>query len=108
MLKFQTEDEEINKKIFPFDGPLSIKDMLYSFLSQTNSKNTLDPNKISFMFCGHMLNSDSYLKKTVAQVFTKKNNAVIKVTDTANVIGGITFLNFYEKKIKIFINKMFV
>ena len=98
MLKFQTEDEEINKKVYPFDGSMSIKDMLYSFLSQTNSKSTLDANKISFMFCGHMLNSDSYLKKTVAQVFTKKSNAVIKVTDTANVIGGITFLNFYEKK----------
>lgn len=72
MLKFQTEDEEINKKVFPFDASMSIKDMLYSFLSQTNSKSTLDPNKISFMFCGHMLNSDSYLKKQLLKYLPKK------------------------------------
>ena len=98
MLKFQTEDEVINGKAFPFEGSLHIKEMLLSFLSQTNSKTTLDSSQISFMFLGHMLNSDKYLVKTVNQVFKNSKNAIIRVTDTGNVIGGNEIFKIFMRQ----------
>ena len=89
ILKFQTSDEDINKKTFEFMSNITIKDMLLNFLSQTKSKMTLDTKEITFLFAGRVLNQENDLKKTIAEIFKKKNNIPIKVIDTNDVIGGI-------------------
>ena len=88
VLKFQTSDEDINKKIFEFDTTLTIENMLLDFLGKTNSKMTLDPKQITFLFAGRVINQENDLKKTVGEIFKKKNNIPIKVIDTNDVIGG--------------------
>ena len=65
VLKFQTSDEDINKKIFEFDTTLTIENMLLDFLGKTNSKMTLDPKQITFLFAGRVINQENDLKKTV-------------------------------------------
>ena len=62
--------------------------MLLDFLGKTNSKMTLDPKQITFLFAGRVINQENDLKKTVGEIFKKKNNIPIKVIDTNDVIGG--------------------
>ena len=88
VIKFQTSDEDINKKFFEFDTTLTIENMLLEFLGKTNSKMTLDPKQITFLFAGRVINQENDLKKTVGEIFKKKNNIPIKVIDTNDVIGG--------------------
>ena len=88
VLKFRTDDENINFKAFEYNTSCLIEDMLKDFLKKTNSKDTLDIKDISFMFNGKILNKGVILKKTVGQVFRTSSNIPIKVTDTNDVIGG--------------------
>ena len=88
-LKFHHDkDADIALKTYQYDTSMKIKDMLYDFLRQTNSKMTLDTNQISFMY-GGLLNNDKNLEKTVGEIFKKKNNQNIKIFDTGDVIGGV-------------------
>ena len=88
ILKFQTSDEDINKRTFEFLSNLTIETMLREFLSKTNSKNTLDTKQITFLYAGRVINQENDLKKTIGEIFKKKNNIPIKVIDTNDVIGG--------------------
>ena len=89
VLKFQTSDEDINKKTFEFDTTMTVENMLLEFIGKTNSKMTSDPKQITFLFAGRVINQENDLKKTVGEIFKKKNNIPIKVIDTNDVIGGI-------------------
>ena len=88
ILKFQTSDEDINKRTFEFLSNLTIETMLREFLSKTNSKDTLDTKQITFLYAGRVINQENDLKKTIGEIFKKKNNIPIKVIDTNDVIGG--------------------
>ena len=88
VLKFRTDDENINFKAFEYNNSCLIEDMLKDFLKKTNSKDTLDIKDISFMFNGKILNKGDILKKTVGQVFRTSSNIPIRVRDTNDVIGG--------------------
>ena len=88
-LKFRTTDEDINKRTFECDSSWTIKQMLESFLSQTNSKMILDIDKIAFLYGGNIINAPANLNKTVEKLINKKNNIPITVQkDLANIIGG--------------------
>ena len=90
VLRFATTDDEVNNKVFPYDGSMTIQDMLNDFLRKTNSKITLDSNAIVFQYHAFLLNKGDNLKKTVAQIFKKdKKNVAIKVNDYQKVIGGL-------------------
>ena len=87
-LKFKTNDETINSKLFQFDGGMTVKAMLESFLKQTNSKMTLNPDDIAFQYGAIILNKQEQLNKVISSVFTAKKNTPIRVQDVNNVIGG--------------------
>ena len=87
-LKFKTTDEEINQRIFTFDNSITVKEMLQSFLSQTNSKITLSPSDITFTFGAKILNKGDCVDKPLSKVFTSQKNTPIKVMDINNIIGG--------------------
>ena len=90
LLKFTTTDDNVNNKIFPYDGSMTIENMLSDFLRKTNSKFTLDANAIVFQYHAFLLNKGDNLKKTVAEIFKKNTkNVAIKVTDYQKVIGGL-------------------
>jgi hypothetical protein len=87
-LKFRTDDEDINKRVFEFDASMTVEQMLKSFLSQTNSKMILDPYEISFLFGGKILNKQENIGKLLSSVFTARNNKPITVSTSKNIIGG--------------------
>ncbi len=87
-IKFKTNDENINKRIFKYDTSLTIEDMLLDFLRETNSKMVLDPNQISFLFKALLINKKENLQKKVGEVFRSTHNIAINVIDTNYIIGG--------------------
>ncbi len=87
-IKFKTNDENINKRIFKYDTSLTIEDMLLDFLRKTNSKMILDPNQISFLFKALLINKKENLQKKVGEVFRSTHNIAINVIDTNYIIGG--------------------
>ena len=91
------KDADIEKKIYQYDLSWTIEQMLYDFLQKTNSKKTLDTDKICFVY-GGILNTEKFLNKTVEQVFKSRNNVAVLVKDTADVVGG------YNKKYILYKN----
>ena len=91
-IKFKTQDEIINKRIFKYDTSLTIEDMLLDFLRETNSKMVLDPNQISFLFKALLINKKENLQKKVGEVFRSTHNIAINVIDTNFIIGGKYFI----------------
>ena len=87
-IRYNTEDEELNEKIFEYDGKLTIKEILYNFLSETNSKLTLNLNEIIFLYKASILNKESNLSKTCFNICKKSKNGLIKVIDRNDVIRG--------------------
>jgi hypothetical protein len=86
-VKFDTEQEEINKQLFLFASNITIKEMLNNFLQQTNSKIELHSDNIQFIYKGKILNTPSFLDKKVGEIFRLSNHKV-KVMDSKNIIGG--------------------
>ena len=62
--------------------------MLNSFLSQTNSKMTLDPQKIVFQYGAFILNNNDNIEKPINTIFKSNKNTKIRVQDMSAVIGG--------------------
>jgi hypothetical protein len=86
-VKFDTEQEEINKQLFLFASNITIKEMLNNFLQQTNSKIELHSDNIQFIYKGKILNTPAFLDKKVGEIFRLSNHKV-KVMDSKNIIGG--------------------
>ena len=98
-LKFNLEENNIKDKIFMYDTNLTFEEMLTQFLRETNSKQELNPNKITFLRNGHILNSPTYLHKKLSSVFTKLGNIyTVQVSQNENIIGGnykiLLFISF--------------
>ena len=88
-VKFQhNKNGDIEKKIYEYDNSCTIRDMLTDFLQKNNSKITLDPGKITFMFGGILNRNDEILNRTVGEIFKNRNNVTVKVIDTENIVGG--------------------
>ena len=87
-IQFKTTDEIINKKTFKFSGTITVREMLNSFLSQTNSKMTLDPQKIVFQYGAFILNNNDNIEKPINTIFKSNKNTKIRVQDMSAVIGG--------------------
>ena len=88
-VKFQhNKNGDIEKKIYEYDNSCTIRDMLTDFLQKTNSKITLDPGQITFMFGGILNRNDEILNRTVGEIFKNRNNVTVKVIDTENIVGG--------------------
>lgn len=88
-VKFQhNNNAEIGNKIYEYDNSCTIRDMLIDFLQKTNSKITLDPGQITFMFGGILNRNEEILNRTVGEIFKNRNNVTVKVIDTANIVGG--------------------
>ena len=76
-------------KTISYDRNQKVENLLNEFLTQTNSKKTLDTKKIYFMYNSHIVNDQKKLQKKISEVF--KGQAYeykITVTDTEGVIGG--------------------
>ena len=86
-IKFDTDQESINKQLFTFDSNITIKEMLNDFLKKTNSKIELQSEDIQFIYKGKILNTPNYLNRFVGDIF-KLNNHKVKVWDSKNIIGG--------------------
>ena len=86
-IKFDTDIEDINKQIFEFESYYSIREILQSFLNQTNSKNDINSEKIQFIYKGKILNSSQFLDQKASDMFRFQNHK-IKVWDSENIIGG--------------------
>ena len=87
-LRFRHEkDADIANKVYEYEDSLTINEMLLDFLKQTNSKMTLDTDKICFVF-GGILNTPRFLNRTIKEVFKKQNNVAILVKDPGDIVGG--------------------
>ena len=76
-------------KVISFDRGNTVESLLKEFLRQTNSKDTLDPSKIYFMYNSHIINEGKKLNKKISEVFKGAGMEFkISVTDTEGVIGG--------------------
>ena len=73
-------------RIFQYENTCTIKEMLEDFLRKTNSKITLAPSDIYFIYHSIILNNEGFLNKRLKEVFKKKKN-LIKVIETPFVIG---------------------
>ena len=86
--KFHTDENDKNR-VITFSRESTIEELLMDFLRKTNSKMTLDQDKIVFMNKAKIMNKPENLKKKIGAYF---NNSVkmieIKVLDTKNVLGG--------------------
>ena len=88
VIKFTYGEDE---KEITFTKDTSVKDCLTRFLQETNSNLELDTSKITFYYGNRLLNSETYLNDKNLYDIKIKNNHVIKVTDTSNIIGGIIY-----------------
>ena len=78
-----------DSKTIQYNKNNTVESLLKEFLKQTNSKDTLDPAKIYFMYNCYIINEQKKLSKKISEVF--KGAAMefkISVTDTEGVIGG--------------------
>ncbi len=87
--KFHTDEDDKDRDI-TFSKESTIEELLFHFLTLTNSKMTLDQDKIVFMNKAKIMNKPEYLKKKIGSYFNNSVKMVeIKVLDTGNVLGGI-------------------
>ena len=91
------------RNFFQFEGETTIEEMLLTFLKNSNSKVTLDPSEISFIFKSKILNTNKFLKKKIKDIFKSPNTCNIKVIETSNILmAGIpvadSFINFEDYK----------
>ena len=86
-IKFDTDREEINTKLFEYSPDITIKELIESFLKETNSRNETKVEDIQFIYKGKILNSPEFLDKTAKEIFRFQNHKV-KVWDSKNIIGG--------------------
>ena len=105
-VNFQTNYEDSNK--FQFERETTIEEMLLTFLKNSNSKVTLDPSEISFIYNAIILNTNNNLKKKIKDVFKSPYACQIRVIDTSNILmAGIPiaecFIKFEDYK-SYFIN----
>ena len=87
-VKFDTEVESINSKLFEFEPSLKIRDMLKIFLSKTQSRNELSLSLIEFVYNGKILNSPLFLDKYLKDIFRFNNNINVRVMESEKIIGG--------------------
>ena len=88
-LKFNTEKNSIRDRIFTYDCEMTIKDILSSFLRETNSIHTLDSKNIQFVFKSKIINSETFLQKKAREIFRFLDQTnLVQVYDSQNVIGG--------------------
>ena len=80
-----------NELELTFPKRTTVKDCLSRFLQETNSSDCLDTSKITFYYGNRLLNSEPYLSSKNLYDIKIKNNHIIKVTDTSNIIGGISY-----------------
>ena len=62
---------EIRRYIFEYEDICTIKEMLEDFLRKTNSKKTLAPSDICFVYNSTILNTEKYINKRLKEVFKK-------------------------------------
>lgn len=74
----------------------TLYNLLYSFLSKTNSIIEMNVSKITFLFSSKILNKPDNLQKSITSL-KLKNNSSIKVIDTSDIIGGRFILNKINK-----------
>ena len=100
-IKFKREGEDTAfLKTYDFDDSMTIREMLTSYLRQTNSIITLDPNKIFFKSNTILNNKEQILNKTLLKHFKNLENIIITIHETENIIGGNA--NIYYGNIKKF------
>ena len=97
--KFHSDDGRIDKNL-EFNENSTIRDVLVSFLEQTNSKINYNVEEISFMYNSILINSEKYLDRPIKVVFKRNNNPKIKVIDSNNIIGGKERFLFWIINIK--------
>ena len=87
--KFHTDEDDKDRDI-TFSKESTIEELLFHFLTLTNSIMTLDQDKIVFMNKAKIMNKPENLKKKIGSYFNNSVKMVeIKVLDTGNVLGGI-------------------
>ena len=103
--------EESLEKTFEYEESCTIEEMLKDFLRQTHSKMTLDPREIAFLYRAKLLNYESYLNKTLKEVFKarKKSSIRIKVIECCGVVdcGNYYYITFIVKEDNEISNRIF-
>ena len=79
-IKFDTDNEEINKKVYEYNPELTMKELLESFLRETNSRTEAKVEDIQFIYKGKILNSPEFQAKKAKEIFRFQNHKV-KVWD---------------------------
>ena len=93
-IKFDTDNEEINKKVYEYSPELTMKELLESFLRETNSKTEAKVEDIQFIYKGKILNSPEFQEKKAKEIFRFQNHKV-KVWDSKNIIGGMNNIFYF-------------
>ena len=99
-----TEYEDINEKLYEFNGERTVESMLLTFLKNTKSIITLDPVKIIFLFRGKIIlnKDDDSLKKAIKAIFKHYYNVSLRVIDTYSIYNTTpiadTFIKFDDYK----------
>ena len=92
-IKFKREGEDPSSlKIYDYDESITIRDMLTDFLRKTNSVNTLDPTKITFMSKTILNNRKEILDKPLGKHFKNLLNVMITIIDNGGIVGGNTII----------------
>ena len=66
----------------------TVESLLKEFLRHTNSKDTLDPSKIYFVYNSHIINIEKILNKKISEVFKGEGREFkISVTDLEGIIN---------------------
>lgn len=99
-INFIIENKEI-KSDFDFKKSNTAREVIITFLRETNSIMNYKVDAITFMTNAMVLNSDKNLDKPLSKLIKKsvlkEGNIRIKVFETENIIGGLT------KNIDVFI-----
>ena len=81
---FKTSD---NSFIFTYEDSFTVENILKDFLSKTESRITLDPMDISFIYKSKVINKSNYLSQKIGQLFKNERN-IISVLDIDHIIGS--------------------
>ena len=76
------------KNTLDIENSSTIENMLREFLKKTNSRFTLDTDKIVFMYKSKILNINPNLKKTVGEMFNRSEVVSIMVSEVEPIIGS--------------------
>ena len=84
---FVEYNPEISRECYDYENTCTIKEMLEDFLRKTDSKMTLAPSDICFIYNAKILNNERFLNKRLHEVFKYHKVNIIRFSETKQIMG---------------------